>query len=88
MVDLFDAGSCDRIFLIFCYAPMYGVVIAFKDFKPRLEIMGSEWVGLKYFKEFVGSVFFGRTLEKYFDAQWTKSVVWILCAHCICHSLK
>ena len=49
--------------LIFCYAPMYGVVIAFKDFKPRLEIMGSEWVGLKYFKEFVGSVFFGRTLK-------------------------
>lgn len=49
--------------LIFCYAPMYGVVIAFKDFEPRLGIMGSEWVGLKYFKEFVGSVFFGRTLK-------------------------
>lgn len=49
--------------LIFCYAPMYGVIIAFKDFKPRLGIMGSEWVGLKYFKEFVGSVFFGRTLK-------------------------
>lgn len=49
--------------LVFCYAPMYGVVIAFKDFKPRLGIMGSEWVGLKYFKEFVGSVFFGRTLK-------------------------
>lgn len=49
--------------LIFCYAPMYGIVIAFKDFKPRLGIMGSDWVGLKYFKEFVGSVFFGRTLK-------------------------
>lgn len=49
--------------LIFCYAPMYGVIIAFKDFKPRLGIMGSDWVGLKYFKEFVGSVFFGRTLK-------------------------
>ena len=49
--------------LIFCYAPMYGVVIAFKDFKPRLGIMESEWVGLKYFKEFVNSVFFGRTLK-------------------------
>lgn len=33
--------------LIFCYAPMYGVIIAFKDFKPRLGIMGSDWVGLK-----------------------------------------
>ena len=49
--------------LIFCYAPMYGIVIALKDFKPRLGIMGSDWVGLKYFKEFVGSVFFGRTLK-------------------------
>lgn len=49
--------------LIFCYAPMYGIVIAFKDFKPRLGIMGSDWVGIKYFKEFVGSVFFGRTLK-------------------------
>lgn len=49
--------------LIFCYAPMYGIVIAFKDFKPRMGIMGSDWVGLKYFKEFVGSVFFGRTLK-------------------------
>lgn len=49
--------------LVFCYAPMYGVIIAFKDFKPRIGIMGSEWVGLKYFKEFVGSVFFGRTLK-------------------------
>lgn len=49
--------------LVFCYAPMYGIVIAFKDFKPRLGIMRSDWVGLKYFKEFVGSVFFGRTLK-------------------------
>ena len=49
--------------LIFCYAPMYGIVIAFKDFKPRLGIMGSDWLGIKYFKEFVGSVFFGRTLK-------------------------
>lgn len=49
--------------IIFCYVPMYGVLIAFKDFKPRLGIMESSWVGLKYFKEFVGSVFFGRTLK-------------------------
>lgn len=49
--------------IIFCYVPMYGVVIAFKNFKPRLGIMGSDWTGLKYFKEFIGSVFFGRTLR-------------------------
>ena len=56
--------------LVFCYAPMYGIVIAFKDFKPRLGIMGSDWVGLKYFKEFVGSVFFGRTLKNTLMLSW------------------
>lgn len=49
--------------LIFCYTPMYGVIIAFKNFKPRLGILESPWVGMKYFQEFVGSVFFGRTLK-------------------------
>ena len=48
---------------IFNYIPMYGVIIAFKDFKPRLGILGSDWVGLKYFKEFWSSAYFGRTLK-------------------------
>ena len=38
--------------LIFSYAPMYGIVIAFKNYKPRLGILDSPWVGMKYFKEF------------------------------------
>lgn len=46
---------------IFNYIPMYGVIIAFKNFKPRLGIFGSQWVGLKYFKDFTSSVFFART---------------------------
>ncbi|GAA3402743.1 sugar ABC transporter permease [Paenibacillus hodogayensis] len=37
-------------YLVFCYAPMYGIVIAFKDFKPILGIFGSPWVGLKNFE--------------------------------------
>jgi len=39
-------------FLIFHYQPMYGAIIAFKDFNPIKGIMGSEWVGLKNFKDF------------------------------------
>lgn len=39
-------------FIIFSYKPMYGIIIAFKDFKPHLGIMGSEWVGLANFKRF------------------------------------
>lgn len=38
-------------YLIFHYAPMYGATIAFKNFKPRLGIIGSPWVGLEHFKE-------------------------------------
>ena len=30
-------------FLIFCYYPMYGILIAFKDYSPRLGIIGSPW---------------------------------------------
>lgn len=48
---------------IFSYAPMYGIVIAFKNYKPRLGILESPWVGMKYFKEFTSSMYFGRTLK-------------------------
>lgn len=37
-------------FLIFNYAPMYGVLIAFKNFNFKRGIMGSEWIGLENFK--------------------------------------
>lgn len=41
--------------LIFKYIPMYGAIIAFKDFSPIKGIMGSEWVGLKHFEKFLAS---------------------------------
>ena len=50
-------------FAVFIFWPMYGVIIAFKDFRPNLGIMGSEWVGLKHFEEFFTSLHFGRTLR-------------------------
>lgn len=37
-------------YIIFHYAPMYGVIIAFKDYKILKGIMASQWVELKYFK--------------------------------------
>ena len=48
--------------LIFCYYPMLGVQIAFKDFLPREGIWGSKWEGLVHFQTFFGSFFFGRTV--------------------------
>ena len=44
--------------LIFNYGPMYGVQIAFRDYSPRLGIIGSPWVGWKWFLKFLGSVQF------------------------------
>lgn len=38
--------------IIFCYGPMYGIIIAFKDFKPKLGYWGSAW-GLDHFKRFL-----------------------------------
>lgn len=40
-------------YLVFCYYPMYGVILAFKDFKYNLGILGSPWVGFRYFKAFL-----------------------------------
>jgi putative aldouronate transport system permease protein len=45
-------------FGLFHYGPMYGIIIAFKDFYPLKGVMGSEWVGLKHFHELVSGMFF------------------------------
>lgn len=46
------------ILILFKYIPMYGVQIAFRDYKPIRGITGSPWVGLKYFKKFFSSSMF------------------------------
>lgn len=50
-------------FIIFCYAPMYGVTIAFKDFKISKGILGSPWIGLANFEKFFGSFQFSKLLR-------------------------
>ena len=51
------------IVLIFNYWPMYGLQIAFKDYRPALGIAGSPWVGLKHFGRFLNGVLFFRLLK-------------------------
>ena len=50
------------ILIIFSYGPMYGVQIAFRDFKVKQGIWGSKWVGLKHFNNFLGTYSFNRLL--------------------------
>ena len=45
-------------YLVFMYYPMYGLQIAFKRYNAKLGILGSPWVGFKYFQQFFGSYYF------------------------------
>ena len=49
--------------ILFHYKPMYGVVIAFQNFRPTLGIAGSQWVGFKHFNRFFDDINFWRLLR-------------------------
>jgi putative aldouronate transport system permease protein len=53
--------------IVFKYVPMYGAIIAFKDFSPMKGIVGSDWAGLQHFEKFLSSpnfeVIFMSTLK-------------------------
>ncbi|HHV96135.1 MAG TPA: sugar ABC transporter permease [Clostridiaceae bacterium] len=50
-------------YIVFSYFPMYGIIIAFKDFKASLGIIRSPWVGFAYFREFFSSYYFWRLIR-------------------------
>lgn len=50
-------------FLVFCYGPMYGLLIAFQDYYPLKGISGSAFVGLKHFRELFTDPFFVSVLK-------------------------
>lgn len=50
-------------YIIFCYIPMGGLIIAFMNYNPARGIFRSNWVGLKYFIEFFKSMFFFRLMR-------------------------
>lgn len=49
-------------YAIFAYGPMYGLIIAFKDYDVASGFFAGEWVGFKYFKEFFEGLYFKRTM--------------------------
>ena len=49
-------------YIIFSYVPMYGVLLAFKDYKIKLGILGSPWVGFEHFQRFFSAYNFKRLL--------------------------
>lgn len=53
-------------FIVFAYMPMGGLVIAFQNYSPRMGILGSKWVGFKWFEDFFHDMFFFRLLRNTF----------------------
>lgn len=62
-------------FIVFHYVPMYGVLIAFKDFVATKGIMGSPWVGLKHFERFFDSYQFWSLIKNTLGLSVTQLVV-------------
>ena len=52
--------------ILFCYKPMYGLVIAFKNYRPTRGIWDSKWVGLMWFETFFKDPYFWRLLRNTF----------------------
>lgn len=44
--------------IVFCYLPMGGLLIAFKDYSVRKGILGSNWAGFKYFEQLFNTPIF------------------------------
>jgi len=52
--------------ILFCYKPMYGIAIAFQNFRMSKGIAGSEWVGLYHFNRFFKDPFCWRVIRNTF----------------------
>jgi len=61
--------------LIFCYVPMYGIQLAFREYSFSSGITGGEFIGMKYFKQYFESTMFWPTLKNTFVIAATSIVV-------------
>ncbi|OMF27800.1 protein lplB [Paenibacillus sp. FSL H8-0259] len=53
-------------FITFKYVPMYGILLAFKNYQPFLGFVDSQWVGMKHFDRFFGDPLFWKLLKNTF----------------------
>jgi len=54
---------CIVFFIVFSYIPMGGLLLAFKDYKFNMGILGSPWIGFEYFKTFFNSYQSGQLIK-------------------------
>lgn len=67
------------VMVLFAYKPMYGIIIAFKDFKVRKGIMGSDWVGWYQFERLFNYPKFGQLLGNTLEISLLKLVTGTAC---------
>lgn len=60
---LFFALPVVVYYIVFKYVPLYGLQIAFRDYKVTRGMWGSDWVGLTHFIKFFGNVYFQRLIQ-------------------------
>jgi len=60
---------------VFCYIPMYGIQLAFREYSFATGITGGKFVGLKYFKQYLDSPMFLTTLKNTFLISATSILV-------------
>ena len=65
--------------IVFDYGPMYGVVIAFKNFKIKKGILGSDWVGFENFIKFFKNIFFWRIIGNTFRIAFFRITICTIC---------
>ena len=61
--------------ILFHYAPMYGVQIAFKKFRPSVGVWDSPWIGLKHFETLFRSYEFSRLIRNTLTLSFTNLIV-------------
>lgn len=62
-------------YILICYVPMSGAVLAFKDYSFKKGIWGSDWVGLQYFKAFFTSYDCMRLLKNTLTIGFIKCIL-------------
>ena len=65
-------------YVLFCYYPMYGVTLAFKQYKPKLGILGSPWAsqnGMKYILQVVEDPYFWTVFKNTIVLNLTNLVI-------------
>ena len=65
-------------YILFCYYPMYGVTLAFKQYKPKLGILGSPWAsqnGMKYILQVVEDPYFWTVFKNTIVLNLTNLVI-------------